>query len=305
MTENNKSTLFCFTDFLPANVENGYHKCFEDYKDMIRGLYWGKESCPTTGRLHNQGFIQLYSQNRWTKIQKWFKSKCTFKVCKGNVEQNEEYCSKDGFYTKLGKFITKGYRSDLHNIKEDIKNGATKYDIMENYTGDFVRYHSGIESMRGVIDKRKRQDIGFRMPEVHVRFGTGGTGKTKFIYDTHGYINCFKISRYDDLKFMFNGYDNEDVLILDDFKGSVPYTYLLQLLDGYPLDINVKNSVRYNFFTKIYITSNDKPHNWYAKFKWNLARRIKTCLEVSKGNISTLLTYEESDFDDELGYDSD
>lgn len=291
-----KGVLFCFTDFSGVNVKNGYKKIFEEYKDIIRGISWGKEICPSTKKEHNQGFIQLFKQARYASIQKMIKSKCHFEICHGSILDNETYCSKEGSYTKIGTYVSRGYRSDIHNIKDDLMNNVPLYNIMDNYTGDFLRYHSGIDKMKSLIDKRKRDDMGFVKPEVKVLIGDAGLGKTKQIYEKHGYHNVFKISRYDDLKFMFNGYDNQEVLILDDFNGNVPYTYLLQLLDGYPLDINIKNGVRYNFFNKIYITSNNKPSKWYKNISENLKRRISFCLEVTKGNTESF-SHENENFD--------
>ena len=147
----NKGTKFVFTNFKPT----AYRQVFEKYKDMIRGIAWGEEYCPTTGRRHDQGFIQMYKQCRYSKIIKMFNSNCHFEVMHGSIEDNETYCSKEHNYTKLGIFVSRGYRSDLHNIKDDLKDGACLYDIMENYTSDFVRYHSGIEKMKSLIDKKK------------------------------------------------------------------------------------------------------------------------------------------------------
>lgn len=299
-----KGVLFCFTDFNEKNIKDGYSEIFSEYNDLIRAMAWGIEKCPTTGKAHNQGFIQMFKQCRFASIQKLFKSKCHFEVAKGSIKENEAYCSKESVYTKLGQFVSRGYRSDLHNIKDDLMEGKPLYDIMNNYTGDFIRYTGGIKSMKSLIDKKRRQKMGFVKPYVEVRCGKADQSKTKGVYDKYGYENVFKISRYDDLKFMFNGYDNEDVLLLDDFNGNIPYTYLLQLLDGYPLDINVKNGVCYNFFTKIIITSNNKPHKWYINFKSNLARRINKCLFVTKGNTEDF-SHLYNECDDSLGYDSE
>ncbi|WP_445718336.1 hypothetical protein [Flavobacterium sp.] len=282
---------WCFTDFNEKNIKNGYEKMFEDYKDLIRGVAWGVETCPKSGKLHNQSYIQFYKQQRLGALQRFVGNKCHAETMAGSILHNENYCSKENKFTKLGKFVSRGYRSDLHNLKDDLMNGATEYEIMDNYTGDFLRYHSGISKMKSLIDKKNRNKIGFRAPEVVIIYGDAGTGKTRKIYDEHGFDNVFKVSRYNDDKFMFNGYDNEDVLILDDFYGGIQFSYLLQLLDGYPIDLNVKNGVKYNYFSKVYITSNKPPSEWYKNgltntYEWN--RRITKCIKVSKGNTGNL-----------------
>lgn len=278
----NKGTKFIFTNF----KECDYTKVYEEYSDVIRALAYGKEICPSTGKEHHQGFIQMYKQCRWSSIQKMFNNRsCHFEVMKGSIEQNELYCSKEGKYTKIGNFVSRGYRSDLHNIKDDLKNGARLYDIMENYTGDFVRYHAGIEKMKSLIDNEQSKI--YRDVNVTVLVGPAGSGKTSYVSKKHGYKNVFTLN-FEDPKFMFNGYDNEDVLLIDDFNGEIDYNQLLRILQGHPLPLNVKNGIRYAFFTKIYITSNVKPVEWYPIVKQNLKRRIHNCLEVTKGNTTVL-----------------
>lgn len=283
---NNKGVSFTFTDFDKTNIADGYAKYFNEYKDIIRGIAWGKEICPTTNKEHNQGFVQLYKQARFTAIQKMIKSKCHFEVMQGSVSQNEAYCSKENVYTKLGDFVSKGFRSDLHNIKDDLKNGKCLYDIMDNYTGDFVRYHSGITKMKELIDEHSSHK--WRDVETTTLTGTAGSGKTSYVYKKHGYENVFKIDSSGDDKFMFNGYAGQSVLLIDDFNGWIKYTYLLNVLDGHPLPLNVKNGRTFANWTKVYITSNVKPCAWYSKIADNLKRRINNCLEVTKGNTENL-----------------
>lgn len=277
-----KGVAFVFTDFLKKNIETGYAKVFQEYKDEIRGIAWGRETCPTTGKEHNQGFVQFFKQSRGKRLQRLLGSNVHFGKMRGSVKDNETYCSKENVYTKLGAFVSRGYRSDLHNIKDDLKNGATLYEVMDNYTGDFVRYSNGITKMKELIDEKKSQE--FRRLEVTSLTGEAGSGKTREVYERHGYANVFKIDGSADERFMFNGYDGQDVLLIDDFNGWIKYSYLLNVLDGYPLPLNVKNGRTFARWTKVYITSNNKPAKWYRSVKDNLKRRIHNCLVVTEGN---------------------
>lgn len=286
----NKGVSFCFTDYLPNNIENGYEKIYEEYKDVIRGIAWGLETCPTTGRKHNQAYIQMFKQCRFSAIQKMIKSKAHFKVMKGSIIQNEDYCKKEGNYKKIGLFVSRGYRSDLHNIKDDLKNGASLYDIMENYTGDYIRYHSGIEKMKKLIERKKSAH--WRDVEVTALYGKAGSGKTSHVIKKHGYDNVFiwdsKMASTD----FWGHYDGEDVLLIDDFNGWVQYSYLLRVLDGHQLHLNIKGSGTFARWTKVYITSNNMGYRWYKSIGENLSRRFNKCLKVSKGNTESL-THEE------------
>lgn len=294
----NKGVCFVFTDFLPNNIDNGYEAIFKENKDIIRCVKWGKEICPKTKKLHNQGFIQMYKQCRFSMIQKLFKSKCHFEVMHGTLEQNNDYCGKDGVLKSCGNWVTRGFRSDLHNIKDDLKDGATLYDIMDNYTGDFVRYHGGIAKMKELIDKKQAPK--WRDLNVEIWVGEAGSGKSRGVFEKYGHDNVFKISNGCDPKFRFNGYDNEKVLLIDDFNGWMKYSEMLTVLDGHRERLNVKNGFTYAKWETVIITSNAKPAEWYNNgIKDNFKRRIHKCLQVSKGNTEPLLNPYERSYEEE------
>lgn len=300
----NKGVSFCLTDYYTKNIESGYAAIYEEYKDVIRGIAWGKETCPTTKKLHNQIYIQMFKQTRATAIQKILKSKVHYEIMRGSIEQNETYCSKEGVYTKLGSFVSRGYRSDLHNIKDDLKNGASLYDIMENYTGDFVRYSNGISKMKNLIENKQANK--FRNVNVTTLTGEAGSGKTSYVCNKYGYENVFIVENGQDEKFLFDGYDGEKTILIDDFNGNIKYTTLLRILDGHKYGINIKNGRTYAKWENVYITSNNKPGKWYRNIGENLKRRIKNCLLVSKGNTESLThpweidDLEDDEYDDNI-----
>lgn len=282
----NKGVSFCFTDFSAENIKTGYGALFEEYKDWIRGIAWGKEICPTTKREHNQAYIQMYKQCRFTQIYKNLKISGKFFVMKGSIQQNEDYCKKEGVYTKLGSFVSRGFRSDLHNIKDDLKTGSSLYDIMENYTGDFIRYSNGIQKMKSLIDNKQANK--FRNVTTTALIGDAGSGKTSYVCNKYGYENVFIVENGQDDKFLFDGYDGEKTILIDDFNGNIKYTTLLRILDGHKYGINIKNGRTYARWENVYITSNNKPSKWYKNIGENLKRRIKNCLLVSEGNTERL-----------------
>ena len=99
----------------------------------------------------------------------------------------------------------------------------------------------------------------------------------------------FKIDEYVDDKFLFNGYDGQKILLLDDFKGDIDLTRLYRLLDRWPYRCNVKNGYKYAQWTKIYITSNSTPDKWYSTYTPALKRRLTSCLYVAQeGNTEPL-----------------
>lgn len=98
-------------------------------------------------------------------------------------------------------------------------------------------------------------------PEVHVRWGESGSGKTRYVYDTYGVQNVFCLNprgpRWCD------GYDGEGVLLIDDYDGRQPsLRYVLMLADGRPTPLKSMGRFVRKHYRKIYITSHASPRCW-------------------------------------------
>lgn len=264
-----KGTSFTLTDF----KEIDFYKVYEDYKDKIRGIAWGQETCPTTGTKHNQGFVQLFTQGRKACIKKMCKNnQIHLEVMKGSIKQNEKYCKKEGKYEELGCFVSRGYRSDLHNIKDDLENGANMYTIMNNYTSDFVRYHSGIGKMKELIDKKiskvKREiTLDIIKDEDEVTFDEE---------------DVFRIDETCDQRFLFNGYDNEKIILIEKSNGFLSSVWLTKIIEGKPFRLNMKNGCTYAKWTRVIITTDG------CSFKLPQPNLKKVCLKAIKGNTDNL-----------------
>ncbi len=63
----------------------------------------------------------------------------------------------------------------------------------------------------------------------------------------------------------WDGYCGENTIILDDFYGQIPYSELLDLLDGYPKQVQTKGGFVMLENTTWIITSNKYPTEWYSK----------------------------------------
>lgn len=280
-----KGTYFCFTWF-GVEDEIEINQIYTSHTDMIRYLGCGREVCPETGNIHYQCYIQMFKQCRASFIQKIFGEKFHIEVCRGTVEQNLGYCSKDGEYIEFGTPSSgQGYRSDLWHIKNDLSNGCSMYDIMNNYTSDFIRYSSGIAKMKSLIDYEQGCCDRGALNCVTLT-GKAGVGKTSFVYKKHGYKNVFKLTETMYKSGFWGNYSGQDTLLIDEFNGWIRYKDMLDIMDRHPLPVNIKNGNTMARWKNVYICSNVKPAYFYKSFdiKDNFKRRISSCLEVTKGN---------------------
>ncbi len=198
------------------------------------------------------------------------------------AEDNYNYCTgnsagkspNDDFF-EFGTPKQQGKRNDWHNAKDILKNGGSLQDVAEKDFKTYVRFERGLRSYKQMIDKdnshKNRKDL-----HVTVLWGDGGTGKTRFVYDNHDSKDIYRLRRSNNNNIWFNGYDGEPILLIDDFRGWISYTDLLEFLDIYPCPIEFKGGSTFANWTKVYITSNKHPKNWYPNvgFPYELERRL-------------------------------
>lgn len=106
----------------------------------------------------------------------------------------------------------------------------------------------------------------FKAREVHWYYGPTGAGKTRKAWEVllkkyslrDIWISSGKIDPF------FNGYNGQHAVILDDFRpGFCRFEFLLRLLDGYPVTINVKGGYCQWFAETIIITAPTAPDEMY------------------------------------------
>ena len=248
-----QSRNWCFTDFELLNWEEIY----KNYKDIIRYICWGTETCPKTNKTHLQGWIQFVNKKRLNGIKKVCQSnKLHLESCRGTQEQNDKYCKKDNKYKTIGTYIKQGQRTDLEHIKKKIADGCSMRDIAEENFQLFVQYGNGLEKYKKIIEQEKRKE--FRHVEVIHIHGSTGKGKTRLaMVDSKYKIQGDQLQWWD-------GYEGEKTICIDEYDNSVNITKILSILDGYQLRLPIKGGFTYANWNKVYITSNyEKLHKSY------------------------------------------
>nr|CRY97241.1 hypothetical protein [uncultured prokaryote] len=87
---------YIFTHFNYSDeIEAALLKCGADY-----GCY-GRESCPTTARLHLQGFLFFKNKKKGSALIKQFPG-ASWRVARADAQDNYKYCSKSGDVVEWG-----------------------------------------------------------------------------------------------------------------------------------------------------------------------------------------------------------
>lgn len=94
---------------------------------------------------------------------------------------------------------------------------------------------------------------------VHVYWGKTGVGKSRRAWDEAGLLAYPKDPR---TKF-WDGYQNQEHVVIDEFRGTIDISHMLRWCDRYPVIVEVKGSSTCLVAKEIWITSNLHPHYWY------------------------------------------
>jgi hypothetical protein len=228
------------------------------------------EKCPTSGKLHLQGYLELNNKMNFKDVKKQiFDNGEHFAQRKGSQKQATDYCRKletrvEGPW-EFGEIHKQGARNDLYEATEVLKHKGI-VAVAEQLPTVFVKYNTGLQKLQMALFKNKWREI-----KVIVYWGEPGTGKTKKVYDLEGLDIYNKPAGY-----WWDGYNGEKSILLDDFEGETNYTDILKWLDKYPLKLPIKGGFVNAEYEKIYITSNKDPEEWYVRDIKALRRRFTT-----------------------------
>lgn len=274
---------WCWTYNNYVNVE----ELEEKLKKVCNYFIYGYEVGKRRGTPHLQGYLELKNPKSLEGGMKKIHPTIYWDQRRGTQEEAIIYCKKGEDVVEWGTKASQGKRSDIDNVKQWVKEGKTMSYICENA--------SSYQSMKTAEFMLKYQKPKAIVREVTWLYGPSGTEKTKQAFEE------LPDAAFVSMKNGFIiGYDGEEEVIIDDLrKDDIKYNELLRMLDRYPHTVNVKGGSRAWNAKRIFITSPHHPKTFSSREESKqILRRITTlkCTEV-KGNISTLTSNDEEDFE--------
>ena len=241
-----------FTLNNPQPEENPAH--WPSTKYLVWQLEKGEEGTP-----HFQGYVIFHSNKTLVGVKK-INPRAHWELRRGTHEEARAYCMKEetrieGPFEKGIPVFSRGKRTDLHYVHDRLKAGATLSDLVtdEDAVATVARYPKLVGMYRMATQKHRN----FKT-QVLVLYGPPKKGKSAF------WNICYPDAYIKPHGTWWDGYDNQKVVVIDDFYGWLPYSFMLQLLDRYPLYVEVKGGMAAFNSKLIIITSNKAPNCWYG-----------------------------------------
>ena len=264
----NKSKRYCFTinNFITKGILP---------EDLLAGASGGctyivfQHEVGDNGTPHLQGYIEFGKRQRFSSVKKMIGGNCHLEAAKGKPEQNRTYCTKAG---RIGgpwehgdiSQVSQGKRTDMDQIAEMVADGETLRDIAVSYPGQYMRYGKGIREYKSLVNPVPVRTV---KPHVTVYWGLAGSGKTTKVISEVNRLGLGEVYyptyREQGKCYSWTNYNNEPVVVFEDFYGQMPYSSMLNLLDRTPQTVSGLYCELVFNSPFIYFTSNKKPSTWY------------------------------------------
>jgi len=170
----------------------------------------------------------------------------------------DAYVWKDDTYIEGTRFElgTKALKRNSATDWQQVRNMARTGDLETVPDDIFVRCYHQLRS----ISKDYSRPIAIQRT-VNVFWGRSGTGKSRRAWELGG-PNAYP--KDPNSKF-WDGYQSEQIVIMDEFRGKIDISHILRWFDRYPVRVEIKGSSVPLKAETIYVTSNLDPRQWYPE----------------------------------------
>jgi len=239
-----------------------------DCRYLTYGIEEGENGTP-----HLQGYIEFGKVIRFNSVKKLIGERAHIEKRRGTREQARDYCHKDGEYFEKGNWDMggQGTRNDLDTVRQ-----LALEEGMRTVTASCNAQQIRVAEKFLTYNEEPRD----WKPEVHWIYGPTGTGKTKLAMELTNPDDRYE--KKNGSKW-WNGYDNHEDVIIDDFRDSWwALTDMLSILDRYGHRVECKGGERQLRARKIIVTSAKAPEDCYKGVGEDIQQLLRRIDSVTK-----------------------
>lgn len=278
ITNNRRSRKYQLTFNNPEKHKNSSHKAIQEKLSAWDNLiYWCM--CDEIGKSpHTHLFVQFKNPVYFSSLKKAFPS-AHIEEAQGTAEENRAYIRKEGKWENTEKESTnlketfeergvmpktgQGKRNDLANLYQMIKDGYSNVEILEANPDNILNLQHIDKARLEILGNRYKAERRTGLIVTYVS-GNTGFGKSRYILDSHGDSNVYRVTDY---KHPFDTYSGEDVLVFEEFRSDLVIGNMLNYLDIYPIQLPARYNNRQACYNFVYIVSNWKLEDQYHNIR--------------------------------------
>lgn len=216
------------------------------------------------GTEHYQIYVEFKNQLGLKTIKSFFHESVHVEARRGTAEQAAEYCKKPDTRiedpVEYGSRNKQGERTDLDALKQELITGKPLDEITLRDPISYHQYGRTLEKLEDIIGQQKWRT---EMTEGIWLWGPTGVGKSHEVFQNYHPNTHYLWAARD--KGWWDGYKGQETVIFNDFRGELPYSELLQLIDKWAYKVPRRNREPRNFISKkVIITSSLPPQEIYC-----------------------------------------
>ena len=271
--ESTRSRSWCFTinNYTPDDAAR-----LEAFKSKF--IIYAPE-VGESGTPHLQGYVETDNAMTLSAMKKKLHPTAHFEPAKGTAQENISYIQGpyDNGHGKTkpinpdvvscGEPKNQGKRSDLNQLKNEIVSGKKVDEIVMETP---MLYHQYGRTLHKIEDIHKRTVFRTFTTLGEWHYGPTGTGKSEYAFNGFDPATHY-VWKYD--HGWQDSYSQQDTVIIDEFRGQIPMSELLTMIDKHP-NHEVRRRGRETLYfvsKKVIITSSLHPKDVYT----NLAAEDK------------------------------
>lgn len=260
---------YCFTSF------DEKEPIFDENSTEVRYLCYSPEVTPTTKKHHWQGYVCLEKPKSFKKVKGILGIESGwFFIVRGTAIENRTYCGGDDYikgkkikkkndeFKEFGTLPTPGKRTDLIDLKDNIMNGiVTVRDIVLSEPATYHMYGRTLDKIESIYNESNFRMLD-EMPKCVWYYGKTGVGKTYKAFEGFNPNEVYVLNVNDGG--FWEGYKGQKKLIINEFRGQIAFSELLDICDRYPKSVKIKGKGTVPLLVDdIVITSCKKPGDIY------------------------------------------
>ncbi len=235
----------------------------------VRYIVAQMERATTTQAVHVQGYIHYSKVKRPSTIGRVYGLKPE------SFQRGSEHATpadNRGYCTEIDKRVpgTEPWEfgecpgkqgSRLTEVARSIKARGLKRTV-QDFPATYISCGHGMRDL-SLFYLREEWAGKIRDVQVNVIWGAPGSGKSYWAETMYDPGNSWALPDEQGTTWI-DGYDGQRTLVIEDFKGKIPFRTLLRMLDNYPLEMQTKGGFMPARWSEIVVTSNFHPNSWYG-----------------------------------------